>query len=69
MQIKLTWNQAADLDYKNHSEFIRAAFYTGHSLIRIKELTSGRIHERERLIVIELAYKLGMTDADTVRII
>jgi len=68
MNILLTAEQAADISYECFREFVRAAFYTGHSLVYIKEMVSSPQFEGERKAVIELALALGMNDADVIRI-
>lgn len=66
MKITLTKAQAKDLNLSNQLDFVRAAFYTGHSLGYIQEYAYSDAFERERNSVIRLALSLGMSDRDTV---
>lgn len=68
MNILLTQAQADDLDLETNREFLLAAFYTGHNIIYIKELLSSYAYYQERVTIVSLAYKLGLSEADTIEI-
>lgn len=68
MNVILTKSQAADLSLECFNEFVRAAFFTGHSLVFIQQMVSSPVHQEERDILVALAHQLGMTDADTVKV-
>lgn len=70
MEVILTKKQAIDLGLDdNNLEFVRAAFYTGHSMFFIKEHIHADAYDRERTDIIQLAKDLGMSDADTVGVV
>jgi len=68
MVIILSKTQAADMSLESFTDFIRAAFYTGHSMVYIQQMVSSPVHQKERDNVVALAIALGMTDADIIRV-
>lgn len=68
MQITLTKSQAAAVKPDRDPVFVRAAFYTGHSMSVIMELASAEVLKGEREQIKRLAAGLGMTEADIVKV-
>lgn len=69
MQVFLTPAQAVSVKLESNHLFVRAAFYTGHSLLTVQELVRSDIFACERRDIVELAFNLGMTDSDTVEVV
>lgn len=68
MQVLLTLPQAKAVKLDKDPTFVRAAFYTGHSFSVIAELAGSEVLKGERDEVKRLAFALGMTEADTVKV-
>jgi len=68
MNVILTETQAADLNFECFGQFIKAAFYTGHSMVYIREMVSSPAYQKERDSIVALAIALGMNDTDTIKV-